>query len=126
MEAFISSDVNRFAGYAGPLPATSFDMPPDLQFLSTGSCRLVALVLPRSARFTGFRFQASGEDGGDDCIADKECAIGSARWLFNPAILRNDEATIVFSVFQNSSSDQERSARLIAYFVPSGRWVADL
>jgi hypothetical protein len=126
MTEMTNAQGDRLAGYGGPLPETIPDLAPELQPLLSGSCRLVAVVLPQGARFTGFRFQASDQRDGGDCLGDQECAVGSARWLFNPGIAKSSGATVVFSDFQNTGPTRERTATLIAYFIPPGSWIAGL
>ena len=126
MRSFVVARNDRISGYVGPLPAADTDLPPDTRELLSGACRLVAIVLPEGARFTGYRFQASDDSDGGDCLADQECAIGSARWLFDPGIARSAGPTVGFSVFDNRSESDPRTATLIGYFVPPGGWAGTL
>ncbi len=92
--------------------------------LEAGSpCRLVAVSLPRGARFAGFRYEAFDGTGGGDCQAQQDCPLGAARWPSYPIIERGRVSTVVYAVFENRAPDRERRARLTVYFVPaSGAW----
>jgi hypothetical protein len=127
MDILAETHGERLANYSGPLPASLVESSQEIRnHLSGAGCRLVAIVLPSGARFKGFRFQVSDRTGSGECLGDEECSMGDARWLFNPAIARSKGATIVYSVFRNSSPAQERTATLTAYFVPPGAWIAEL
>jgi hypothetical protein len=89
---------------------------------SNPSCRLMAVSLPRSAKFTGFRFEAADDRGQADCVGDQDCPVGESRFLGNPGIERGAEVTVVWAVFENSSAERQRRARFTAYFVPASGW----
>jgi hypothetical protein len=122
MQSVADADGVRLADYAGSLLATT-KVPASLEkSLGGSSCQLLAVVLPRGARFSGFRLQAGDRDGGDDCLTSLRCPVGEARWLFVPAAVPSDGATIVYSVFNNESETRDRVATLTAYFVPPREW----
>jgi hypothetical protein len=122
------------AGFAGP--AIGGVSPTALELVSgevraqvgeamswtSDSCRLLAVSLPRGAKFAGFRYEASDDRGQADCVGDQDCPIGDSRFLGNPGIERGAEVTVVWAVFENSSTERQRRARLTVYFVPASGW----
>ncbi|MDX1630782.1 MAG: hypothetical protein R3234_02885 [Thermoanaerobaculia bacterium] len=80
------------------------------------ACRLLAILLPADAEFTGFRYEARGVDGRGDCLPERECPIGSARWLGVPDRIREQGREVVFGLFLNTSPNRERHPRLTVYF----------
>jgi hypothetical protein len=126
IDSFVAEHGGRLASYGGPLRFDVEPLPADLETqLGSSSCRLVAVVVPQGGRFRGFRFQAADREGTGDCLGEKECPIGEARWLFNPVIARSAGATIVYSVFENRSALKSRTATLTAYFFPPSGWPLD-
>jgi hypothetical protein len=90
---------------------------------AAGSCQAMGVVLPRGARFVGFRYQAADAVSGlGECPPAGDCQIGEARWIGNPVIERSDELTVVYAVFENRSGDRERRPRLVVYFTPRRGW----
>ncbi len=89
---------------------------------TTDSCRILAVAIPRNAKFQGFRYEAADDAGQADCVGDKDCPIGDSRFLDNPGIERGREVTVVYSVFENRSTERQRRARLTVYFVPASGW----
>lgn len=87
------------------------------------SCPLVAAILPRGARFIGFRYLAADRSGELDCLGKEPCEIGEARWLSNPGVERTDSVTLVWGLFENRSRQQDRRAELRVYFVPPKGWL---
>jgi len=84
----------------------------------TANCSIAAVALPAGARFVGFRYEAFDAEGGADCLTGTDCPIGDASWPANPAIVRGDSYTIIYSIFVNRSSTRPREARLTAYYRP--------
>ncbi len=89
---------------------------------TSGTCRVLAVSIPRGAKFSGFRYEAADDRGQADCVGDQDCPVGESRFLGNPGIERGQEVTVVYSVFENRSADRQRRARLTAYFVPASGW----
>lgn len=121
-------------GFAGPaiggvsptalelIPASARNAVDEALAWSGDSCRLLAVAIPRGAKFQGFRYEAADGSGQADCVGDQDCPIGDSTFLGNPGIERGQEITVVYSVFENRSRDQERRARLTVYFVPATGW----
>ena len=86
------------------------------------NCRLFVLALPAGSRMSGFRFEALEDGRGGDCLGDQPCPIGSSRWLTSPGIERSAGAILLWTVFENTSTERSRVARLIAYFTPPSGW----
>ncbi len=84
-------------------------------------CRLLAVVLPKAARFRGVRLEAADLSGVGDCLAGDDCPVGGANWLGEPRVDRQPNATVVWSLFVNQSPRRERRARLTVYFAPPSR-----
>lgn len=82
------------------------------------SCRWVGVVLPKGARFIGFRFEAADASHLGDCLPNRECAIGRCTWVSAPRVERGASATVVHALFVNQASDRPRRGRLTAYFLP--------
>jgi outer membrane biosynthesis protein TonB len=80
------------------------------------SCQLLALVLPKGARYKGYAYEASEVGRTGACIGDQPCEIGAARFLGHPETEKVGEATVIFGVFENTSAERERRAKLIVYF----------
>ncbi len=83
-------------------------------------CRAVAVVLPRAARFVGFRYSAADHTGSGGCLPGQPCDIGQARWLDRPRVLRGPSSTVIWGLFQNLADDRERRAGLTVFFRPPG------
>jgi hypothetical protein len=79
-------------------------------------CQLLAVVLPREARYKGYGYEASDADRGGSCVGGEECEIGACAWISHPIVERTESALFVFALFQNRSPDRERRARLTVYF----------
>lgn len=82
------------------------------------SCRLLRIVLPPEARFTGYRFEV--EDGGAsrDCRAGADCPVGTCRFPLDPGIRTGPAGTAFTAAFENTSPDRERRAIFTVYFAP--------
>ncbi len=82
------------------------------------SCRLLRVVLPPEARFTGYRFEV--EDGGAsrDCRAGADCPVGTCRFPLDPGIRKGPTGTAFTAAFENTSPDSERRAIFTVYFAP--------
>ena len=96
-----------FSTYAGP---------------ATGSCQVLAILLPRGVRYLGYRYEAEDNRQSGDCAADADCTIGEAGWRGHPTLERRADGTLVVAVFENRSAQAPRIARLTAYFrTPAAR-----
>ncbi len=82
------------------------------------SCRLLRIVLPPEARFTGYRYEV--EDGGAsrDCRAGTDCPVGTCRFPLDPGIRKGPAGTAFTAAFENTSPDRERRAIFTVYFAP--------
>ena len=89
----------------------------------TSNCQMVSVVLPKSVRFAGYRYEAFDGAGGGECAPDRDCLQSRAQWLANPAVQRGFNATVVWGIFENTAEDEQRFARLKVYFrPPSAQW----
>ena len=89
----------------------------------TSNCQVVSVVLPKSVRFVGFRYEAFDAAGGGECAPGSGCVLPSARWLATPVVQRGFNATVVWGIFENTAENARRFARLKVYFrPPSARW----
>lgn len=87
------------------------------------NCQVVSVVLPKSVRFVGFRYEAFDDAGGGECAPDRGCTLPQAQWLANPVVQRGFNATVVWGIFENSAAQSPRTARLKVYFrAPNSRW----
>jgi hypothetical protein len=86
------------------------------------ACQTLAVSLPGRGRFIGFRYEVKDAYQTADCLPDKDCLVGQARWDGNPVIEKTGPVTVVYGVFRNLSTDREREARLTVYFVPPPGW----
>lgn len=87
------------------------------------SCQVVAVLLPKDARFVGFQYEAADLGARSGCFPDQPCGIGEARWQGNPVVHRHDHGTFVYGVFENLSSEDRREANLKVYFRPPRGWL---
>jgi hypothetical protein len=83
-------------------------------------CQILAVILPRGARFSGYRYEARDSRTGRDCLAGEDCPVGACRWPDHPQVVKSANGTIVYSGFKNWSG-QDRTALLIVYFQPPRR-----
>lgn len=89
----------------------------------TSNCQMVSVVLPKSVRFAGYRYEAFDGAGGGECAPDRDCLQSRAHWLANPVVQRGFNATVVWGIFENTAEDEQRLARLKVYFrPPSAQW----
>jgi hypothetical protein len=89
----------------------------------TSNCQMVSVVLPKSVRFVGYRYEAFDAAGGGECVLDRGCPLSSAQWLANPVVQRGFNATVVWGLFENTAENTQRLARLKVYFrPPSAQW----
>jgi len=96
------------------------------QFLSqwtnpTANCQIVAVAIPRKARYTGYRVEAkeSGEGGWHKCDVNGGCLEGWCKFSQEPY----NDSGVVATVFKNWSHNRDRDVRITAFFVPeSGVW----
>ncbi len=80
------------------------------------SCRLLRIVLPPEARFTGYRYEV--EDGGAsrDCRTGADCPVGACRFPLDPGIRKGPTGTAFTAAFENTSVDRARRAIFTVYF----------
>jgi hypothetical protein len=81
-----------------------------------GSCQVLVAILPATARFTGYRYEARDFAAGGDCLPDQDCPISGAEWLGNPGIVRGEGFSAFWTTFSNRSQDRARHPRLSVYF----------
>ena len=126
----------ELAAYAGPLllaerPAAATDPEAaarlrDLLASRTdpaAPCQLVALLLPKGARYIGYQFEAADAADRASCLAGKDCLDGRGRWLADPVVEKGAAATVIYATFENRSPRGPLRPRLTAYFVPpSPEW----
>ncbi|HEX4953638.1 MAG TPA: hypothetical protein VF017_09635 [Thermoanaerobaculia bacterium] len=79
-------------------------------------CQVMAIVLPKGARYKGYSYEAGDASRNGACVGDQECEVGAARWAGHPEIQRLGDATVIFAVFHNQSGERERRAKLNVYF----------
>ena len=123
------------SGYAGPL----FDIDRNdlLVFLDEGSrarvtdllspmvassCQVLAAVLPKGAKYIGFRYEAGDKNGMGDCLPHRDCLVRESKWIGNPVIDRTSGVTVVWGTFLNESKKRQRRAILTVYFKPPANW----
>jgi hypothetical protein len=82
----------------------------------SSACRVALVVLPPSARFAGYRYQAADAQAGGDCLAGRDCPIGDALWGGHPQVEKTDAGTFLYSVFENRSERWDRRAEMTVYF----------
>lgn len=77
-------------------------------------CALLRIDLPKGARYTGFRYEAEGPNGrAADCLPGKECPIGGSRFVGEPIVQRQGDATTVLGLFEASA---DRRGTLTVYW----------
>ena len=82
------------------------------------NCQVVSVVLPKSVRFVGFRYEAYDDASGGECAPDRGCPLAQVQWLASPVVQRGFNATVVWGIFENTSAEEPRFARLKVYFRP--------
>ncbi|NIA01563.1 MAG: hypothetical protein GWO83_00280 [Bacteroidia bacterium] len=89
----------------------------------SSNCQAVSVVLPKTVRFAGFRYEAFDASGGGECAPDRGCSLPGARWLASPVVQRGFNATVVWGIFENVAGGETRFASLKVYFrPPSSSW----
>jgi hypothetical protein len=73
------------------------------------SCRAIRLDLPAGARFTGFRYEATGGSVTADCLPGRDCPAGGARFPFEPVIRKEGGRTILLIGFESTASEPRRA-----------------
>ncbi|MBZ0114247.1 MAG: hypothetical protein K8J08_17425 [Thermoanaerobaculia bacterium] len=124
-----SEGVSILKGFFGPLSSSRLVAATDRLSSTTGervrellapfeegSCQVMVAILPASARFTGYRYEARDFAAGGDCLPDQDCPIGDAQWLGNPGIVRGEGFSAFWTTFSNRSQDRARHPRLSVYF----------
>jgi hypothetical protein len=94
------------------------------QYLGGASnCQVVSVILPKSVRFVGFRYEAFDDTSGGECALDSDCPLAQGQWLASPVVQRGFNATVVWGIFENTSAQKPRFARLKVYFrPPNSNW----
>jgi hypothetical protein len=106
------------ADYAGALSALVGEGEP------IAACGVVGVVIPNGSRYVGYRYEIFDGSSRGECVADRPCTLGQARWLGHPRIERGGGRTIIWGVFENGTADRHRRARLTVFFVPPPEWPA--
>lgn len=78
-------------------------------------CRAIRIELPAGARFTGFRYEASGGAVTADCLPGRDCPAGGARFPFEPVIRREGGRTILLVAFESTAAEP-RAGVVAGYF----------
>jgi len=83
-----------------------------------GGCTVMRIDLPRSARYVGFRYEATtpGAPHSVDCFARQSCPGGGHGFPLEPIVRSEGEATVVFALFQ---SNAPRRAGFTVYWAQS-------
>jgi hypothetical protein len=84
-------------------------------------CRVLRLVLPAGAHYTGYRYEIQDKGEGLDCAAGKDCPQSTGRWPFEPVLVLDPKGTVVMALFESGPADRERRAVLSAYFTSGKR-----
>lgn len=131
MQRLLATAAPTLAGYTGPLidPGTGSltaaaglavrgEVQPLLvPYVSPSSpCQLLAVVLPATARYSGYAYGASDASASGACVGNEDCDIGLSRWTSHPVIVRGEGYTVLWGLFANRSPNRERRAALTAYF----------
>ncbi|MCH9651345.1 MAG: hypothetical protein K0U98_24175 [Deltaproteobacteria bacterium] len=87
-----------------------------------GACQVIAAALPQGTRFAGYGYEVRDSTSGGNCQADQDCSIGLAKWLGHPSVVKSDESSLVYGIFENRSTERPRTARLILYFKAPKGW----
>jgi len=84
-------------------------------------CRVLRLVLPAGAHYTGYRYEIQDKGEGFDCAAGKDCPQSTGRWPFEPVLILDPKGTVVMALFESGPAERERRAVLSAYFTSGKR-----
>jgi hypothetical protein len=107
-ESAIFSEVELAAGASGACPAglsqqlqgTDVDALGELLAGLPAGCAVLRVDLPRTARYTGFRYEArSATAPSADCFPGRDCPSGG-RFAGEPLVRRDAVGTIVFAVYE--------------------------
>jgi hypothetical protein len=102
------------AGLAEELRSATIADLPALAAAAGGGCAVLRVDLPKGARYTGFRYEAEGPNGrAADCLVGKECPAGASRFVGEPVVRREGEATAVFALFEAAA---DRRGTLTVYW----------
>lgn len=105
------------AGVAEGLPDVS-DVARDY---AAGGCQVLAVKLPRDARFQGFQLEIEGTGGVLPCIPDQDCPGNVGRWATLPVVEDTPSGKVVASAFRHAGGATARP-RLTVYFLPPSGW----
>ena len=91
------------ADLRGRLEASDVDALGDLVAGLPAGCAVLRVDLPRTARYTGFRYEVSAGSGPPaDCFPGRDCA-GGGRFVGEPLVRRDDVGTLVFAIYESST-----------------------
>jgi hypothetical protein len=68
----------------------------------------------RNVRYTGFRYEAAGEKGAEDCFPGRPCPAGECRFVGEPVLRRDGDRTIVLALFESTGA-APRTGALTVY-----------
>ncbi|MEJ2085995.1 MAG: hypothetical protein P8Y44_10000, partial [Acidobacteriota bacterium] len=84
----------------------------------SSSCQIVALVVPKAARYTKARYFAADRDSSRECSPGADCGLDNSRWATSARVEKGYSATVVWALFENTARDRQRRATLSVYFRP--------
>ncbi|MCB1056007.1 MAG: hypothetical protein KDD11_10930 [Acidobacteria bacterium] len=128
----VAAALERMAADAGPAPSGApvalfshaAALPAELDSVTAAgsSCQVLAVLLPKDLRYTGYRYEVRDRNDGGGCQAGDECTLGQCRWSGHPALKKTTAGTLVYGVFDNDSTTEPRTALFIVYFEPPKGW----
>lgn len=77
-------------------------------------CRVIRVDLPAGARYTGFRYEARSAGVTADCLPNRECPAGNARFPFEPVVRKESQRTTLLVAFESTAPDR-RNALVAGY-----------
>jgi hypothetical protein len=119
-----AEDLARHAG-ALLAPTGVAEQLPDVSDLArdyaTGGCQVLAVKLPRDARFQGFQLEIEGAAGVLPCIPDQDCPGKVGRWATLPVVEDTPSGKVAGAAFRHAGGATMRP-RLTVYFLPPAGW----
>ena len=93
------------ADLSARLASTSLDALPALLASLPAGCVVLRVDLPRTARYTGFRYESrsAAAPQSADCFPRQECAGGGGRFPFEPIVRREAIGTVVLAIFESAA-----------------------
>ena len=85
------------------------------------NCRLLRIVLPAGARFTGYRYEVEDRGSSRDCRAGADCPAGACSFPLDPGLRRGPQGMAITTAFSNLSPERERRAIFTVYYAAAGR-----